>query len=111
MYQLFDPDGVGVSKGIGFLHKCATLLRSMSREVEIFVPMFDPDGVGVSKGIGFLHQCATPLGSMRREVEIFAPMCDPIGVIYLLNNDLMIENSTPTVSHILRIFQRKLIDN
>ena len=77
----------------------------------IFVPMFDPDRVDVSKGIGFLHQCATPLGSMRREVEIFAPMCDPIGVIYLLNNDLMIENSTPTGSHILRIFQRKLIDN
>jgi len=42
---MFDPDGVGVSKGIGFLYQCATPLGSMSREVEIFVPMFDPEGV------------------------------------------------------------------
>ena len=54
---------------------------SMSREVEIFVPMFDPDGVGVSKGIGFLHQCATLLRSMNCWMMNFAPMCDPIGVI------------------------------
>ena len=40
-----DPDGVGVSKGIGFLYQCATLLGSVSREVEIFAPMFDPAGV------------------------------------------------------------------
>ena len=64
-----------------------TPLGSMSREVEIFVPMFDPDGVGVSKGIGFLHKCATPLGSMSREVEIFVPMFDPAGVDELLGGD------------------------
>ena len=45
---MFDPDRVDVSKGIGFLHQCATPLGSMRREVEIFAPMCDPVGVGVS---------------------------------------------------------------
>ena len=43
---IFDPDGVGVSKGIGFLHKCVTPLGSVDLRVKIFVAMCDPVGVG-----------------------------------------------------------------
>ena len=45
---MFDPDRVDVSKGIGFLHQCATLLGSVNVRVKVVAPMCDPVGVDES---------------------------------------------------------------